>query len=122
MIKAKSITPVLRILDIEKAREFYLDFLEFNLDWEHRYEEDYPLYMQVSAGSCQLHLSEHYGDSNPGIKIRIQVEDIKELHQRISSKKYKYARPGLESAHGHLEIRIGDPFGNSICFYEPQQS
>ena len=32
MIKAKSITPVLRIFDVEKAKEFYLDFLEFHLD------------------------------------------------------------------------------------------
>ena len=30
-------TPILRIFDIAKAREFYLDFLGFAVDWEHRF-------------------------------------------------------------------------------------
>jgi hypothetical protein len=41
-------TPILRIFDERKAKEFYLDFLGFTLDWEHRFESDLPLYMQVS--------------------------------------------------------------------------
>ena len=28
--------PVLRIFDLAKAKEFYLDFLGFRLEWEHR--------------------------------------------------------------------------------------
>ncbi len=53
-------TPILRIFDEAKAREFYLDFLGFSLDWEHRFEADFPLYMQVSRGECVLHLTEHH--------------------------------------------------------------
>ncbi len=30
--------PILRIFDEAKAEEFYLDFLGFKLDWEHRFE------------------------------------------------------------------------------------
>ncbi len=30
--------PIFRIFSVEKAREFYLDFLGFTLDWEHRFE------------------------------------------------------------------------------------
>lgn len=55
-------TPVLRIFDEAKAREFYLDFLGFSLDWQYRFETDLPLYMQVSRGECVLHLSEYHGD------------------------------------------------------------
>src|SRR3954468_24119707 len=29
--------PILRIFDVEKAREFYLDFLGFSMDWDHRF-------------------------------------------------------------------------------------
>src|SRR5437773_10613657 len=29
--------PILRIFSIEKAKEFYLDFLGFSIDWEHRF-------------------------------------------------------------------------------------
>ena len=31
------ITPILRIFDEAKAKEFYVDFLGFSVDWEHRY-------------------------------------------------------------------------------------
>lgn len=31
-------TPILRIFNECKAKEFYVDFLGFTLDWEHRFE------------------------------------------------------------------------------------
>jgi len=40
--------PILRIFSVEKAKEFYLDFLGFTLDWEHRFGDNFPLYAQVS--------------------------------------------------------------------------
>lgn len=43
------IFPILRIFDEAKAREFYVDFLGFKVDWEHRFGENFPLYMQVSG-------------------------------------------------------------------------
>ncbi|MES9754348.1 glyoxalase superfamily protein, partial [Bacillus wiedmannii] len=42
------ITPIFRIFDVEKAKLFYIDFLGFKMDWEHRYEEHMPLYIQIS--------------------------------------------------------------------------
>jgi hypothetical protein len=112
----KSMTPLFRIFDENKAKEFYCDFLEFKIDWEHRYEPNMPLYMQVSNGHLVLHLTEHYGDCNPGSALRVQVENIKNLHEIITAKNYKYSRPGLEN--NETEIRIKDPFGNQITFFE----
>ena len=40
--------PIVRIFDIAKAHEFYLGFLGFKVDWEHRFDPDMPLYTQVS--------------------------------------------------------------------------
>ncbi len=42
-IHMKTVTPIFRIFNVEKAKEFYIDFLEFKVDWEHRYEPDLPL-------------------------------------------------------------------------------
>ena len=39
-------TPILRMFDVRKAREFYLDFLGFKVDFEHRFEPSLPLYMR----------------------------------------------------------------------------
>ncbi len=46
------ITPILRIFDEAKAREFYVDFLGFSVDWEHRFGDNFPQYMQVSRDKC----------------------------------------------------------------------
>ncbi len=61
--------PILRMFDEAKAKEFYVGFLGFIIDWEHRFEEGAPLYMQVSKDAFVLHLSEHYGDSSPGFRM-----------------------------------------------------
>jgi hypothetical protein len=50
-------TPILRIFDDSKAKEFCVGFLGFKLDWEHRSEPGLPLYMQVSRDGCVLHQS-----------------------------------------------------------------
>ena len=63
-------TPVLRIFDAPKAREFYLGYLDFVVVFEHRFEPGMPLYMGVSRGNCVLHLSEHHGDASLGAAVR----------------------------------------------------
>ena len=40
-----TITPVFRILDEKKFREFYIDFLGFTIRFEHRFGKNYPLYL-----------------------------------------------------------------------------
>ncbi len=111
-------TPILRIMDESKAREFYVEFLGYRVDWEHRFEDGLPLYLQISQGTSVLHLSEHYGDCMPGAAIRIEVRNIREYHKYLSEKQYKYARPGVGRAFGSVEICVTDPFGNRITFYE----
>ncbi|MBS4199365.1 VOC family protein [Bacillus sp. FJAT-49732] len=112
-------TPIFRIFDEKKAMEFYVEFLEFKVDWTHRFDENTPLYIQISSGQCILHLSEHHGDAAPGSSVRIKVDNIKSLHEKLISKNYKYARPGIEEKPWDtLEITVGDPFYNRITFYE----
>lgn len=112
--------PILRMFDEAKAREFYVDFLGFTIDWEHRFEPGTPLYMQVSRDECILHLSEHHGDGTPGSAIRIDTSDIDAFHAELTSKQYKYARPGInEMPWGTREVSVADPFGNKLTFTSP---
>ncbi len=50
-VKLGRTTPVLRMFDVAKAREFYVDFLGFEVDWEYRFGDDFPLYMQLSRAT-----------------------------------------------------------------------
>lgn len=110
-------TPILRIFDEAKARQFYVDFLGFAVDWTHRFEDGLPLYLQVSRDGCVLHLSEHHGDACPGSAVRIETDAIDEFHRELIEKRYSYARPGIEDTPwGTREISVTDPFGNRLTF------
>lgn len=43
--------PILRIFDEAKARAFYLDFLGFRVDWEHRFGPDMPYTCRFRAAN-----------------------------------------------------------------------
>lgn len=112
-------TPVLRSFDDAAARAFYVDFLGFKVDWEHRFEPKLPLFMQVSRAGIQLWISEHHGDGSPGANVTIEVTGVRELHAELSSKPYGYARPGIEPfVGGGIELTVTDPAGNRITFVE----
>lgn len=110
--------PILRIFSVEKAMEFYRDFLGFQVDWEHRYEEDFPLYAQVSRAGLKLHLSEHHGDASPGSTVFVWMRGLADFHAELITKKYNYNRPGLEDEAWGLSVTVADPFGNGIRFNE----
>lgn len=113
--------PILRIFDEKKAREFYVEFLGMQVDWEHRFEEGFPVYMQVSKENLVFHLSEHSGDCTPGGKVFVNVGDLDHLYQEISCKPYKYCRPSIEQAPwGDRCFTVTDPFSNKVLFNEPK--
>ena len=113
------IIPILRIFDEDKAKEFYVDFLGFEVDWEHRFEEDFPLYAQITKGNFHIHLTGHHGDCCPGSALMLQMSDIESYQQSLLAKNYKHARPECEETDwGTLEMAISDPFGNRLTFYK----
>ena len=114
-----TVIPVLRRFDIHKAREFYLDFLGFKVEFEHRFEPDLPLYLGLSLGAVRLHLSEHHGDSAPGAKVMIETVGLAEYQAGLLAKRYGYARPGLErQPWGATTMTVTDPFHNWLVFTE----
>ena len=112
-------TPILRIFDLAKSDEFYLGFLGFAVDWDHRFDNNAPLYRQISRGALTLHLSEHHGDGTPGTKLRAEVRGVEALQRELAAKRYRFMRPGLETTPwGTRETCVIDPFGNEIVFWE----
>ncbi|CAN7700208.1 MULTISPECIES: glyoxalase superfamily protein [Pseudomonas] len=110
-------TPILRIFDEIKAVEFYVDFLGFKIDWQHRFEPNFPLYLQVSRGECVLHLSEHHGDSTPGSALRIETDELEVFQQQLLAKEYPFARPQIQAMPwGSQDMTVTDPFGNRLVF------
>lgn len=118
-MEAKQIIPVLRIFDYRKTIEFYINWLSFEIVWEHHFEENSPVYMEVKKDNIILHLSEHHGDGTPGSHVFIWADGISEYHRELLAKKYKYNRPGLEKTfYNAVSFTVNDPFGNKIIFNE----
>ena len=87
--------------------------------WEHRFDANAPLYMQVSRAGLALHLSEHHGDATPWACIDVSVRGLDVFHREITDKKYPFLRPGIESTfYGSRCLEVIDPFGNRIRFDE----
>jgi catechol 2,3-dioxygenase-like lactoylglutathione lyase family enzyme len=111
--------PILRSYDEAKAREFYVDWLGFSVDWEHRFEPNTPLYMQVSRDGIAFHISEHHGDGSPGSHVRVEIRGVREFYAELIARKYKNNRPGLERPDwGGIEFTVIDPVNNRITFSE----
>ena len=114
----KNPIPIFRSFDEQMARKFYVEFLGLKVDWEHRFEADFPLYMQVSRDDLILHLSEHHGDATPGSSLRVEVKDIDAYREELTGKVYKYANPGVQDQPwGTRDMMLTDPFGNKLIFY-----
>jgi catechol 2,3-dioxygenase-like lactoylglutathione lyase family enzyme len=115
------VVPILRIFDVDRARRFYVDYLGFTVDWEHRFTDRAPLYMQVSRGGLVLHLSEHHGDGTPGSVVYVETQNVRAYHAELHGKDYPYLNPGVGVDEIGTCMTLLDPFGNTLRFNEPPQ-
>jgi len=115
-IRFSQTCPIMRIFDESVAKEFYLDFLGFHLDWEHRFGENFPLYAQVSRAGLTFHLSGHHGDATPGSTVFVRMEGIEAYQQELAGKDYKHGKPSVKDEAWGLVMGVIDPFNNRIRF------
>lgn len=113
--------PIFRIFDEERARDFYRGFLDCDVDWEHRFGPDAPIYMQVSRGKLRLHLSEHSGDASPSGNAVVYMTGVEVLQRSLIAKNCRYNRPGFKRQDWGMECEVIDPFGNRIRFIETNE-
>ena len=110
---------MLRIFDVDKAREFYTDFLGFSIDWEHTFDDHAPVYLQASRDGAVLHLSEHHGDASPGATARVLVDDVHAAARRAAPARLPLRQAGpRDRCRGACEVTVLDPFANRIVFHQ----
>lgn len=117
-MKFTETAPVLRSFDEGKARTFYVDYMGFRVDWEHRFAPHLPLYLQVSRAGLILHLSEHHGDASPGACIFVRMQGLVGFHTELVGKDDVPVRPGIEDMAWGRQMTVTDPFMNRLRFCE----
>lgn len=109
--------PTFRIKDPVKAKEFYIDFLDCQLDWEHRFSLEQPVHMQVSKNGMVLHLSDN-PRFNPAI-IYVETVNLEQLHHELIKKQTPFNVPDItKTPWGTWQMELEDPFGNLMRFNE----
>ena len=116
----RAFVPILRSFDEGQTRDFYLRYLGFEVAFEHRFGPGMPLYMGVTLGKHELHLSEHHGDATPGSALRIEMADVGAYHREIAGRGHPRANPGVQDQDwGWREVSLRDPSGNRLVFCSP---
>ena len=110
--------PTFRIPNEQQGKDYYIDFLGFSVDWEHRFAADEPIYMQVSLNGLVLHLSENIR-FQPGAVVFVETTGIDEFHAELTGKESDYIVPPVAvTPWGTKQLEIEDPFGNWLRFNE----
>jgi catechol 2,3-dioxygenase-like lactoylglutathione lyase family enzyme len=110
----QQVVPVLRITNYERSKAFYVDGLGFTIDWEHRFEPHFPVFMQLSRDGMIIDLTEHRGDCSPGALVLFYVPNVDEWYDELMSKRVPVHEPPNESLQGLRDMTIVDPDGNKI--------
>lgn len=103
------VTPVLRVKDGRASERFYCELLGFVKDWEHRFTDDSPLMMSVSAGEFTLHLSEHRGTGCDECDLYLNVAEIDEFYTGQSQAGLTFEKAPTDEPWGMREVTLRDP-------------
>ncbi len=108
------VMPTLRITDYARSKAFYVEGLGFQIDWEHRFEPHFPVFMQVSRGDLAFFLTEHAGDCAVGALVHLYVQDVDAWYLEFRNKGVPVKEPPNESLQGLRDMTLIDPDGNKL--------
>ena len=127
-MKFNSLIPELTVSDIEKSKKFYIEILEFKLEYE-RVED---LFIFISKEGNQFMLEQENGAWNTGelvfpygrgVNFEMNIEDVESLYNRIIKlgiKPFRELKKNTYKCNGEdicqNEFLIQDPDGYLLRF------
>jgi catechol 2,3-dioxygenase-like lactoylglutathione lyase family enzyme len=110
----QNVYPALRITDYEKSKAFYVDGLGFQIEREHRFAPNLPVFMTISRDGLSLYLTQHSGDCKVGGLVFLYVPDVDAFYAEITARGIK-AESSPEVFEERLkDFRVIDPDGNKL--------
>ncbi|MGH9815209.1 MAG: glyoxalase superfamily protein [Candidatus Acidiferrales bacterium] len=108
------VMPTLRITDYARSKAFYVGGLGFQIEWEHRFEPNLPVFMQVSREGLAFFLTEHTGDCPPGGLIHLYVPDVDAWYAEFQRRGVAVQEAPNQSLEGLRDMTVVDPDGNKL--------
>ena len=118
---AQRVISALRIIDYERSKAYYVNTLGFTVDWEHRFEPHFPVFMSVVRDGMQLYLTQHSGDCQVGGLVHFVIPDVDAWHREFRERGAKVAEAPNNDL-GFRNMTIVDPDGNQLRFMEPSRA
>ena len=102
---SEQFVPIFRVADAREAAKWYAR-LGLDLEGEHQFAPNMPMYAFLKRGEILLHLSEHKGDATPNTLVYFYVDDVDAVAKEIgvAVKEQPWCR----------EISFTDPDGNRL--------
>lgn len=115
--RIKRMSPQFLVADLERAVEFYVKILGFDVDF--RYED---FYVGIVKDSSSIHLKlnspcTEERKSSDNLEVLFTVDGIDDLYKDILNKSAKIIQPLRDMPYGK-EFYVADPDGNIIAFVE----
>ncbi len=115
-VQKQRVVPALRITNYARSKAFYIDGLGFCVEWEHRFEPHFPVFMSISRDGMEIFLSEHTGDCQVGGLVHFYVPDVDAWYAEFRKKRIAVQEPPNESMEGMRSMTVVDPDGNQLRF------
>jgi uncharacterized glyoxalase superfamily protein PhnB len=115
----QTVIPQLRITQAERSLGFYLQGLGFRVDWEHRFEPGFPVFMQLTREGQTLFLTEHTGDCEVGGAVYFIVPSAPACLAEFERNGIRPTTPLTDMPWGTQEFLLTDPDGNRLRFASP---
>ncbi len=108
------IVPVLKVIDIDQSKLFYLDNLGFKLDWQWQDDKTTEaFFLQISCDDVRLYLSN--SDEYPGSGcVYWYVPDVDAVYAGLLNKGLAVDALPHNKAWGNREMQVSDPDGNRL--------
>jgi catechol 2,3-dioxygenase-like lactoylglutathione lyase family enzyme len=114
------VIPALRITNYERSKSYYLTTLGFAVEWEHRFEPHFPVFMSVVRDGMQLYLTHHSGDCQVGGLVHFVIPDVDAWHAEFHRRGAVVAEAPNDDL-GFRNMTVMDPDGNQLRFMEPSR-
>jgi len=112
------VIPALRITNYQRSKTFYVDQLGFRVEWEHRFEPNFPVFMSVARDGMQIYLTEHRGDCQVGGLVHFVIEDVNAWFREFKARGVELSESPNNDL-GFLNMTVTDADGNQLRFMEP---
>src|SRR5262245_17871125 len=83
------VVPALRMTNYDRSKAFYVDLLGFRVEWEHRFEPNFPVFMSIARDGMQIYLTEHRGDCQVGGLVHFVIKDVQACFREFAARGVK---------------------------------